>query len=85
MRVEDLDYRKGSPANNRQVFVAVTGRGPGRGTFNDWGTAYRMDMDADNVLTGTITQIISGNTDTNNMDGNLATLQSPDNITVTER
>ena len=84
MRVEDVDYRKGSPANNRQVFVAVTGRGPGRGTFNDWGTAYRMDMDADNVLTGTITQIISGNTDTNNMDGNLATLQSPDNITVTE-
>ena len=84
MRVEDVDYRKGSPANNRQVFVAVTGRGPGRGTFNDWGTAYRMDMDADNVLTGTITQIISGNTDTNNRDGNLATLQSPDNITVTE-
>ena len=84
MRVEDVDYRKGNAANNRQVFVAVTGRGPGRDTFNDWGTAYRMDMDADNVLTGSITQIISGNTDTNNMDGNLSELQSPDNITVTE-
>ncbi|MGS0527719.1 hypothetical protein ACU8V7_23570 [Zobellia nedashkovskayae] len=28
--------------------------------------------------------MISGNTDTNNMDGNLPELQSPDNITVTE-
>ncbi|WP_422859803.1 hypothetical protein ACOKFD_02475 [Flagellimonas sp. S174] len=84
MRVEDVDYRKGNAANNRQVFVAVTGRGPGRDTFNDWGTAYRMDMDTDSALTGSITQIISGNTDTNNMDGNLPELQSPDNITVTE-
>ncbi|MEO0902041.1 MAG: hypothetical protein AAFY00_08440, partial [Bacteroidota bacterium] len=84
MRVEDVDYRKGNAANNRQVFVAVTGRGPGRDTFNDWGTTYRMDMDIDSPFTGSITQIISGNTDTNNMDGNLPELQSPDNITVTE-
>lgn len=84
MRVEDVDYQKGNSANNRNVFVAVTGRGPGRGTYNDWGTAYKMEMDTDSPLTGTITQIISGNTDTNNMDGNLAALQSPDNITVTE-
>ena len=84
MRVEDVDYQKGSAANNRNVFVAVTGRGPGRGTFNDWGTAYKMELDADSPLTGRLTQIISGNTDSNNQDGNLAELQSPDNITVTE-
>jgi len=84
MRVEDVDYQKGDAAANRNLFIAVTGRGPGRGTYNDWGTAYRMEMDADSPLTGYITQIISGNTDTNNMDGNLAELQSPDNITVTE-
>ncbi|WP_394748688.1 hypothetical protein [Spongiimicrobium salis] len=84
MRVEDVDYQKGSADNNRNVFVAVTGRGPGRGTFNDWGTAYKLELDEDSPLTGRLTQIISGNTDSNNQDGNLAELQSPDNITVTE-
>lgn len=84
MRVEDVDYQKGNSTNARNVFFAVTGRGPGRGTYNDWGTAYRLELDAASPLTGKLTQIISGNTDTNNMDGNLAELQSPDNITVTE-
>nr|WP_299342376.1 hypothetical protein [Allomuricauda sp.] len=84
MRVEDVDYQKGDSANNRNLFVAVTGRGPGRGTYNDWGTVYRLELDTDSPFTGKITQIISGNTDSNNMDGNLASLQSPDNICVTE-
>lgn len=84
MRVEDVDYQKGSDTNARNVFVAVTGRGPGTGTYNDWGTAYRLELDEASPLTGTLTQIISGNTDTNNMDGNLSALQSPDNICVTE-
>lgn len=84
MRVEDVDYQKGSDANGRNVYFAVTGRGPGAGTYNDWGTIYRLELDEDSPLTGKLTQIISGNTDTNNMDGNLAQLQSPDNICVTE-
>lgn len=84
MRVEDVDYQKGSDANAQNVFVAVTGRGPGRGTYNDWGTVYKIELDATNPLEGKLTQIISGNTDTNNKDGNLAELQSPDNICVTE-
>lgn len=84
MRVEDVDYQKGSAANNRNVFVAVTGRGPGRGTYNDWGTAYKLELNEDSPLTGKLTQIVSGNTDSNNMDGNIAELQSPDNICVTE-
>lgn len=84
MRVEDVDYQKGAVDNARNVFFAVTGRGPGRGTYNDWGTAYKLELDEDSPLTGKLTQIISGNTDTNNMDGNLPELQSPDNITVTE-
>ncbi|MDC6364562.1 MULTISPECIES: hypothetical protein [Flavobacteriaceae] len=84
MRVEDVDYQKGSDENARNVFVAVTGRGPGRGTYNDWGTVYKLELDDDAPLTGKITQVISGNTDTNNMDGNLSELQSPDNICVTE-
>ncbi len=84
MRVEDVDYQKGSDDNGRNVFFAVTGRGPGAGTYNDWGTVYKLQLDADSPLTGTLTQIVSGNTDTNNMDGNLAELQSPDNLCVTE-
>lgn len=35
MRVEDVDYQKGSDANGRNVYFAVTGRGPGAGTYND--------------------------------------------------
>ncbi|MEM7485123.1 MAG: hypothetical protein AAF348_07930 [Bacteroidota bacterium] len=84
MRVEDVDYQKGDSAKNRNIYVAVTGRGPGRDTYNDWGTVYKLELDTASPFTGKITQIISGNTDSNNMDGNLATLQSPDNICVTE-
>lgn len=85
VRVEDIDYQKGSAANNRNVFVAVTGRGPGRGTVNDWGTVYKLELDENSPLTGRMTQIISGNTTgINNGDGNLSQLQSPDNICVTE-
>ena len=84
MRVEDLDYGKGSDEAARTIYFAVTGRGPGRGTFNDWGTGYRLVLDPTNPLVGTMTQILSGNTNTNNRDGNLGALQSPDNICVTE-
>lgn len=84
MRVEDVDYQKGSDANGRNVFFAVTGRGPGQGTYNDWGTVYKLQLDEASPLTGKLTQIVSGNTDTNNKDGNLGMLQSPDNICVTE-
>ncbi len=84
MRVEDVDYQKGSDALGRNVFFIVTGRGPGRGTYNDWGTVYKLELDEASPLTGKLTQIVSGNTDTNNADGNLSMLQSPDNICVTE-
>lgn len=84
IRVEDVDYQKGSDANARNVFFAVTGLGPNTGDVNDWGTVYKMELDATNPLLGKLTQVVSGNTDSNNNDGNLATLQSPDNICVTE-
>ena len=84
MRVEDVDYQKGSDSNGRNLFFAVTGRGPGR-TYNEWGTVYKLNLNAENPLEGTLTQIISGNTTgINNGDGNLDILQSPDNICVTE-
>ncbi|WP_308992066.1 hypothetical protein QLS71_017445 [Mariniflexile litorale] len=84
IRVEDVDYQKGSDANGRNVYFAVTGLGPNTGDVNDWGTVYKLQLDATNPLLGKLTQVISGNTDTNNKDGNLSSLQSPDNICVTE-
>ncbi|MUU78168.1 PhoX family protein [Winogradskyella endarachnes] len=84
MRVEDVDYQKGDDANARNVFFAVTGRGPNANTYNDWGTIYKLELDDDSPLTGSLTQIVSGNTETNNADGNNSLLQSPDNICVTE-
>ncbi|SFZ92801.1 hypothetical protein SAMN05428642_1021003 [Flaviramulus basaltis] len=84
IRVEDVDYQKGSDANARNVYFAVTGLGPNTGDVNDWGTIYKLELDETNPLIGKLTQIVSGNTDSNNNDGNLSTLQSPDNICVTE-
>lgn len=84
IRVEDVDYQKGVDTNARNVYFAVTGRGPGSTTLNDWGTVYKLVLDDTNPLIGKLTQIVSGNTDSDNMDGNLSSLQSPDNICVTE-
>lgn len=84
MRVEDVDYQKGADANARNVYFAVTGLGPGTGGYNDWGTVYKLVLDAASPLTGKLTQIVSGNTSSNKSDGNLSMLQSPDNICVTE-
>jgi len=85
MRVEDLDYQKGNDENARNIFFAVTGGGgPASGTYNDWGTIYKLELDKDSPLKGKLTQIVSGNTNSNNRDGNLEQLESPDNICVTE-
>lgn len=84
MRVEDLDYQKGNEENARNIFFAVTGGGPGTGTYNDWGTVYKLELDENSPLKGNLTQVISGNTNSNNKDGNFGELQSPDNICVTE-
>ncbi|MGA9637854.1 hypothetical protein [Flavobacterium sp.] len=84
IRMEDIDYQKGSAANARNLFFNVTGRGPGSGSVNDWGTVYKLELDANSPLKGKLTQIVSGNVTTNKKNGNLASLQSPDGICVTE-
>ncbi len=81
IRAEDLDYGKGSPTANRTVYFSVTGT---NNTSNNWGAGYKLVLDPVNPLVGKLTQIISGNTDTNNMDGNMPLLSSPDNVCVTE-
>ena len=88
MRIEDVDYQKGSDENGRNVYFAVTGRGPNNGvTINNWGTVYKLNLNETNPLEGKLTQIISGNVSTADSikgDGELSVLQSPDNICVTE-
>ncbi|WP_010134140.1 PhoX family protein [Ochrovirga pacifica] len=84
VRMEDLDYQKGSDANARNIYFAVTGKGAGRGTVNDQGTVYKLELDEDSPLTGRLTKIISGNDSDLGKEGYLRPLQSPDNICVTE-
>ncbi|GAA4114873.1 hypothetical protein GCM10022393_14730 [Aquimarina addita] len=88
MRIEDVDYQKGADENARNIFFAVTGRGPNSGvTMNNWGTVYKLVLDDINPLEGKLTQIVSGNVSTEDSfkgDGELSILQSPDNLCVTE-
>lgn len=84
VRMEDLDYQKGSDANARNIYFAVTGKGAGRGTVNDQGTVYKLELDEDSPLTGRLTKLISGNDSDLGKEGYLRPLQSPDNICVTE-
>jgi hypothetical protein len=44
LRVEDVDYQKVLMPTVEMCF-AVTGRGPDTGTYNDWGTVYKLELD----------------------------------------
>ena len=81
-RVEDIDWRKGSDANKREFFFAVTGRKGnallGKGTF--YGRIYHVVLDANNPLGGTITCVLDGD----KLDGKAKEFHSPDNVVVTE-
>ena len=63
-RVEDVDYRKGSDANNREIYFVATGQ---NNTGNNadysrtkYGRAYRLRLDASNPLQGTLELIADG-------------------------
>jgi hypothetical protein len=63
-RVEDLDYRKGSEANSREVYFVATGQN-NTGVNADYsrtkyGRAYRLRLDANNPLQGTLEVIADG-------------------------
>jgi hypothetical protein len=65
MRVEDVDYQKVLMPTVEMCFFAVTGRGPGTGTYNDE-NSLQIRIRPYYAYTRKLTQIISGNTDTNN-------------------
>ncbi|SIO17643.1 PhoX family protein [Chitinophaga niabensis] len=82
-RVEDLDYGKGSVANNRKLYFTSTGVSqadkvtPVAG-LTMWGRVYQLELDAANPLKGKLTPLIDGGVNPGN------SIVNPDNICVTQ-
>lgn len=81
-RLEDIDWRRGSAANNREIYFCVTGRKKpgliGKGTT--YGRVYKVTLNEnDPAGAGTITCVLDGD----KINGKAKTFHSPDNILVT--
>jgi len=84
-RVEDVDFRKGSAANAREVYFTVTGQ-PATGVNADksrtvMGRVYKLVLDATDPTKGKLECILDGDNDS----GPANEFQNPDNICVTTR
>lgn len=83
-RVEDVDYRKGSSANAREVYFIVTGQAnTGVNADNSrskYGRVYRLLLDAADPLRGTLEVVLDGD----DRSGPARQFQNPDNIYVGE-
>lgn len=82
-RVEDIDYRKGSAANGREVYFTATGVSQGDKLTpvsgkTMWGRVYKLVLDASNPLKGKLEVVVDGN------DSPGKSIVNPDNICVTE-
>ncbi|WP_299216512.1 alkaline phosphatase PhoX [uncultured Aquimarina sp.] len=82
-RLEDIDWRRGSAANNREVYLAVTGRDKpdliGKGTRS--GRVYKVVLNEnDPTGAGKITCVLDGDKE----GGKAEAFHSPDNILITE-
>lgn len=82
-RVEDIDYRKGTPASAREVYFNVTGQ-PATGVNADksrtvFGRTYKLVLDAADPTKGKLECILDGDND----NGPAKDFQNPDNICVT--
>jgi hypothetical protein len=83
-RVEDVDYRKGSDVNNREIYFVATGQN-NTGINADYsrskyGRAYRLRLDASNPLQGTLEVIADG--DDKSATNAARVFQNLDNIFV---
>ncbi|MCU0635605.1 MAG: PhoX family protein [Gemmatimonadaceae bacterium] len=84
-RVEDIDYRKGSAENNRELYFIATGQN-NTGENADfsrtkYGRVYRLRLDAASPLRGTIEVVLDGD----DRNGPARQFQNPDNIYAGER
>lgn len=81
-RVEDLDYRKGSASNNRELYFTATGQSA-NGTdptpnYTMWGRVYKLVLDAADPLKGKLSLAIEGDSQPG------VGIINPDNLCVTE-
>ncbi|MDA6068576.1 DUF839 domain-containing protein [Flavobacterium sp. AC] len=83
-RVEDLDYRKGGAAADRELYFNVTGQNTtgtnADGSRTKYGRVYKLNLDAADPLKGTLEVILDGD----NRSGIAGKFQNPDNICVTK-
>jgi hypothetical protein len=81
-RVEDVDYRKGSAANNRELYFVATGQSPNRNTaepgYTMWGRMYKLVLDANDATKGKLEVVAEGDSNPGN------DLINPDNVCATE-
>ncbi|MCP9201282.1 PhoX family protein [Gramella sp. GC03-9] len=83
-RLEDIDWRRGSAKNQREIYFCVTGRRDS--DFTDdaatiYGRVYKLELNEnDPTAPGKITCVLDGD----NLEGEAKTFLSPDNIVVTE-
>ncbi|MBC5994001.1 alkaline phosphatase PhoX [Pontibacter cellulosilyticus] len=82
-RLEDIDWRRGSAKNNREIYFSVTGRKKdaliGKGSV--YGRVYKVQLnDTDPTKGGKITCVLDGDIP----NGKAKPFHSPDNIVVTE-
>lgn len=82
-RVEDLDYRKGSAANNREIYFVATGiSGTTEKTY--MGRMYQLKLDAANPLTGTLKIVADGDISPAGANVKGLDIINPDNVCATE-
>lgn len=81
-RVEDLDYRRGSAANNRELYFTATGQSSNGidpvANYTMWGRVYKLVLDAGNPLKGKLSLVVEGDSNPG------AGIINPDNLCVTE-
>ena len=83
-RVEDIDYRKNTASQGREIYFNVTGQN-NTGVNADYsrtkyGRVYKLNLDVENPLAGTLEVVLDGDI----RDGKAGDFQNPDNILVTE-
>ncbi|MCF8321900.1 MAG: DUF839 domain-containing protein [Flavobacterium sp.] len=82
-RVEDLDYRKGSAANNREIYFVSTGvSGSTEKTY--MGRMYQLKLDANDPLKGTLKIVADGDVSPTGANHKGTDIINPDNLCVTE-